>query len=163
MLMYGWAGKQGRVYSPFSWVSSTISKSNGIDCAPTIDPHKAISALYHPSEWLFSIRATVDDCFQWEHLNRIKREEKTKGREVVVGLIVLSCNWLAMLHWSTWCRWYQDNTRIHILSPWADGDCGDKVGIKVMDVVRCVCVCVCVMCWQMGLRMVCVECNSIAA
>ncbi len=79
MWMYGWAGKQGRVYSPPSWGSFTIYKSNGIDCALTIDLHKAISALYHLLEWVFSIRGTPDDCFQWEHSKRIEREGRTEG------------------------------------------------------------------------------------
>lgn len=136
MWMYGWAGKQGRVYSPLSWVSFTISESNGIDCAPTIDLHKTISALYHLLEWLFSIRATADDCFQWERLRRIKREGRTEGGKLLWV-------WLCSLV-TDWCRCIEvhnaDSIKIvgtYTRAPGADDDCRDKVGIKVTDVVRC--------------------------
>lgn len=55
----------------------------------TIDLHKAICALYHRSEWLFSIRAAAHDCFQWGRLKRNKERGENRGRNFcVAGLIV---------------------------------------------------------------------------
>lgn len=136
MWMNGWADKQGRVYSLLSWVSFTIYKSNGIDCALTIDLHEAISALYHLLEWVFSIRGTPDDCFQWEHSKRIKREGRTEEEKLLwVRLCSLVTDWCCCIEVHN-----ADSSKItgpYILASGADDDCRDKVGIKVTDAVRC--------------------------
>lgn len=66
--------------------------------------------------------------------------------------------WLLPLRPNTQIMW-KSTTSV------ADCDCRDKAGggIKAMDDVGCCwCVCVCEMCWQMGLKVQCVECHSIA-